>query len=140
MELRNSKICAYLDKDIPDSVKQMEVRGRDIITGLPKIATITSIDALNALEDPIRVIIDGIKNTLEEAPPEIAADIVSSGLVLTGGGALIQGLDKLIEINTGLKVSIAENALEAVAEGTGKSLASIEKIQKYSRKGSKKKV
>ena len=137
-EIKKKIGCAYIDKDDPESIKQMEVRGRNIISGLPKIISITSIDILNALEDPIKIIIDGIKKTLEEAPPEIAADIVSSGLVLSGGGALIQGLDKLIEISTGLNVSIAENALEAVAEGTGKSLESIERIQKYLWKGSKK--
>jgi rod shape-determining protein MreB len=139
-EIKKKIGCAYIDKDDQGSIQQMEVRGRDVITGLPKVFTITSLDILTALEDPIKVIIDGIKKTLEEAPPEIAADIVSNGLVLSGGGALIQGLDKLIEKSTGLNVSIAENALEAVAEGTGKSLASIDKIQKYARKGSKKKV
>ena len=129
--------CAYLDKSDPDAIKSMEARGRDIITGLPKIITITSIDAMQALEEPIKIIIDGIRNTLEKAPPEIAADIVTNGLILSGGGGLIKGLDLLIEECTGLKVAIAENALEAVAEGTGKSLSNIEKIQKYAGKRQK---
>jgi rod shape-determining protein MreB len=118
----------------------MEARGRDIITGLPKTITITSVDAMKALEEPIKVIIDGIRNTLEKTPPEIAADIVGNGLVLSGGGGLIKGLDDLIEYSTGLKVTIAENALEAVAEGTGKSLSSIDKLQKYAGRGTKKRV
>jgi rod shape-determining protein MreB len=132
--------CAYIDKSDPDSIRQMEARGRDIITGLPKTVTITSMDAMKALEEPIKLIVDGIKSTLEKTPPEIAADIVSGGMVLSGGGGLIRGLDDLIEFNTGLKVTIAENALEAVAEGTGKSLANIGKLQKYAGRGTKKRV
>lgn len=132
--------CAYLDKSDAESIQQMQARGRDIITGLPKTVSINSIDAMKALEEPIKLIIDGIKSTLEKTPPEIAADIVTNGLVLSGGGGLIRGLDILIENNTGLKVTIAENALEAVAEGTGKSLLNIEKIQKYAGRGKKKRV
>jgi rod shape-determining protein MreB len=132
--------CAYIDKSDPDSIKTMEARGRDIITGLPKTITITSIDAMKALEEPIKIIIDGIRSTLEKTPPEIAADIVGNGMVLSGGGGLIKGLDDLIEYATGLRVTIAENALEAVAEGTGKSLSNIDKLQKYAGKGTKKRV
>lgn len=77
------------------------------------------------------VIVDGIKNTLENTPPEIAADIVTNGLMLSGGGALIKNFDKLITEHTGLNVTIAENAIEAVAEGTGKSLKNIEKLKVY---------
>jgi len=132
--------CAYIDKSDPDSIQEMEARGRDIITGLPKTVTITSVDAMKALEEPIKIIIDGIKSTLEKTPPEIAADIVSNGLMLSGGSGLIRGLDDLIEFSTGLKVTIAENALEAVAEGTGKSLSNISKLQKYAGRGTKKRL
>lgn len=132
--------CAYIDKADPDSIISMEARGRDIITGLPKTITITSVDAMKALEEPIKVIIDGIKSTLEKTPPEIAADIVTNGLVLSGGGGLIKGLDDLIEYSTGLKVTIADNALEAVAEGTGKSLSNIDRLQKYAGRGTKKRI
>lgn len=125
--------CVYNDESNPDFMRHMEAKGRDLVTGLPKIVSINSIDMLQALEEPIWVIIDGIKNTLEQVPPEISADIVTSGMVLTGGGALLRGLNKLIEDNTGMTVFIAENALEAVAEGTGKSLLHIEKIHKYVR-------
>ncbi len=139
-EIKEKIGCAYIDKSDPDSIQQMEARGRDIISGLPKTVTITSIDAMKALEEPIKIIIDGIKSTLEKTPPEISADIVTNGLVLSGGGGLIRGLDDLIEFSTGLKVTIAENALEAVAEGTGKSLSSIDKIQKYAGRGTKKRL
>ncbi len=139
-EIKEKIGCAYIDKSDPDSIRQMEARGRDIITGLPKTITITSVDAMKALEEPIKIIIDGIKSTLEKTPPEIAADIVGNGLVLSGGGGLIKGLDDLIEFSTGLKVTIAENALEAVAEGTGKSLLNIDRIQKYAGRGTKKRI
>lgn len=139
-EIKEKIGCAYIDKSDPESIQQMEARGRDIITGLPKTITITSVDAMKALEEPIKVIIDGIKSTLEKTPPEIAADIVSNGLVLSGGGGLIKGLDDLIEFSTGLKVTIAENALQAVAEGTGKSLMNMDKLQKYAGRGTKKRV
>lgn len=139
-EIKITVGCAYIDSNDPDANMQMEARGRDIITGLPNTVTITSIDISKALEEPIKIIIDGIKSTLEKAPPEIAADIVSSGLILSGGGGLLRGLDKLIERSTGLNVVIAENALEAVAEGTGKSLISIEKVQKYAGRGMKKRI
>lgn len=139
-EIKEKIGCAYIDKSNPDSIQQMEARGRDIISGLPKTVTITSIDAMKALEEPIKIIIDGIKSTLEKTPPEISADIVTNGLVLSGGGGLIRGLDDLIEFSTGLKVTIAENALEAVAEGTGKSLLNIDKIQKYAGRGTKKRI
>ena len=139
-EIKEKIGCAYIDKSDPASIISMEARGRDIITGLPKTITITSMDAMKALEEPIKIIIDGIKSTLEKTPPEIAADIVTNGLVLSGGGGLIKGLDDLIEYSTGLKVTIAENALEAVAEGTGKSLSNIDKLQKYAGRGTKKRI
>lgn len=130
--------CAYLEEEELANLKEMQARGRDLITGLPKTVTMTTADAMKALEEPIKLIIDEIKNTLENAPPEIAADIVSNGLVLSGGSGLIRGLDKLIEHSTGLKVVTAQNALEAVAEGTGMSLLHIENIHKYAGRGRKK--
>lgn len=109
----------------------MEAKGRDVISGLPKSVTIDSVDMMKALEETIAIIIEGIKNTLENAPPELSADISTNGMVLAGGGSLIRGLDQLIEQQTGIKVSLAENALEAVAEGTGKSLENIKNIKRY---------
>ena len=86
-----------------------------------------------ALEEPVAQIIDGIKATLENAPPELAADIINKGMVLAGGGAFLRGLDALIEKETGIKTIIAENAAEAVAMGTGLSLQNMETIQSHVR-------
>jgi rod shape-determining protein MreB len=123
--------CAYIDPNDKEAIKEFPASGRDVVTGLPKTYNITSKDVFDALEESIEIIIDGIKNTLEDAPPAIAADIVQSGIVLTGGGALIRGLDTLITHQTGLKVTIAENALEAVAEGAGTCLSNIDKLERY---------
>ncbi|MDR3295523.1 MAG: rod shape-determining protein, partial [Clostridiales Family XIII bacterium] len=126
--------CAYLDDGDEETILYLDARGRDIITGLPKTIKVSSKEIHEALEEPIGVIIDGIKNTLEHTPPELAADIVSHGMMLSGGGGLIRGLDKLITRHTGLQVYIADNALEAVAEGTGKSLKNIDKLERYASK------
>ncbi|GHU49850.1 rod shape-determining protein [Clostridia bacterium] len=133
-ELKIGIGCASLDENDSDALLFFDARGRDIITGLPRTIKISSKEIFGALEEPIGVIIDGIRNTLEHTPPELAADIVSYGMVLTGGGGLIRGLDTLITRHTGLQVFIAENALEAVAEGTGKSLKSIDKLERYASK------
>jgi rod shape-determining protein MreB len=135
-ELKIAIGCAYIDDgaDEDEKLLYLDAKGRDIITGLPKIVKVSSKEIHEALEEPISVIIDGVKTTLEHTPPELAADIVSHGMVLSGGGGLIRGLDKLITRHTGLQVFIAENALEAVAEGTGKSLKNIETLERYSSK------
>ncbi|MDR0570735.1 MAG: rod shape-determining protein [Clostridiales Family XIII bacterium] len=133
-ELKIGIGCAYFDVGDEGSLLYMDAKGRDIISGLPKTIRVSSREIFEALEEPIGVIIDGIRNTLEHTPPELAADIVSYGMVLTGGGGLIRGLDRLITKQTGLQVFIAENALEAVAEGTGKSLKSIGKLERYASK------
>lgn len=114
-----------------------DIRGRDMVTGLPKTIAITSLDIMKALEEPVNSIVESIRTTLEKAPPEISADIMDSGMVLTGGGALLRGLDKLIIQETGMRVSIGDNPLEAVALGTGMSLSHIENIQKYVNKRKK---
>jgi rod shape-determining protein MreB len=123
--------CIYPDGEGMETRLTMEAKGRDVITGLPKSVTISSLDMIKALEETITLIVEGIKNTLENAPPELAADIVANGITLAGGGALIKGLDRLIEQQTGIDVIVAENALEAVAEGTGKSLERIHNIKRY---------
>jgi len=105
--------------------------GSDVVTGLPRTYTLTPSDIYSALAEPIRVIVDAIKLTLENAPPAISADIAHTGIVLTGGGAFIRDLDKLIEQETGIAARVAPNALEAVAEGTGTSLANIDKLERY---------
>ncbi|MCL2111694.1 MAG: rod shape-determining protein [Clostridiales bacterium] len=109
--------------------------GRDVVTGLPRTYTLTPSDIYAALAEPISVIVDGIRLTLENAPPAISADIAHTGIVLTGGGAFIRGLDKLIERETGIPARVASNALEAVAEGTGTSLANIDKLERYASRG-----
>ncbi|GAB1477008.1 rod shape-determining protein [Bacillota bacterium] len=136
-ELKINIGCIFPEGDGRERKLTMEAKGRDVITGLPKSVTVSSTDMINALEEVITIIVEGIKNTLENAPPELAADIVENGIVLAGGGSLIKGLDRLIEQQTGIKVTVAENALEAVAEGTGKSLEKINNIRRYTMRDKK---
>lgn len=105
-----------------DQEKEMEIRGRDLISGLPKTITISSAEVREALKEPVNAIVDGIKSTLEKTPPELASDIMENGIMLTGGGALLRGFDKLIASETGMKVEIAESPLDCVALGTGKTV------------------
>ena len=110
----------------------VEVKGRDIIAGLPKTVTVTSAEIREALLDPLNTIIDSIRVTLERCPPELSADLVDRGIVLAGGGALLRGLDRLIMEETGLPVHVAEDPLSAVAEGTGKVLNDLAFLKKVS--------
>ena len=103
----------------------MEVKGRDLVAGLPKTLTITSQEVREAMLEPISTIVESVRVTLERCPPELSADLVDRGLVLAGGGALLRGLDKLLQEETGLPVHIAEDPLSAVAEGTGRALSEI---------------
>jgi rod shape-determining protein MreB len=103
----------------------MEVKGRDLVAGLPKTITISSQEVREALLEPISTIVDSVRITLERCPPELSADLVDRGLVLAGGGALLRGLDRLLQEETGLPVHVAEDPLSAVAEGTGKALQEI---------------
>jgi len=103
----------------------MEVKGRDLVSGLPKTITITSQEVRDAMADPLTTIVDAVRTTLERCPPELAADLVDRGLVLAGGGALLRGLDKRLREETGLPVHVAEDPLSAVAEGTGKVLQEL---------------
>jgi len=109
---------------------EMEIRGRDLITGLPKTMQISSSEVRDALREPVNSIVDGIKSTLEKTPPELASDIMENGIMLTGGGALLKGLDKLVKEETGMPVKIAENPLDCVAIGTGKSVEDAEIFEK----------
>jgi rod shape-determining protein MreB len=113
----------------------MEVKGRDLVAGLPKTITITSQEVRDAMADPLQQVIDGIRTTLERCPPELAADLVDRGIILAGGGALLKGLDRLIREETGLPVHIAEDPLSAVAEGTGKALQEIALLKRISNIG-----
>ena len=104
---------------------QMEIKGRCLLTGLPKTLTVTSTEMLEAFEEPIERIIEAIHGVLERTPPELVADISNNGIVMTGGGSLISGFDKLVESRTGIHTIVAEGAISCVAEGTGKSLDSL---------------
>ncbi|HHW02027.1 MAG TPA: rod shape-determining protein [Thermoanaerobacterales bacterium] len=106
--------------------ESIEVRGRDLVTGLPKTIKVTSDEVRMALAEPVNNIIDAIKVTLEKTPPELAADIMDRGIVMTGGGSLLSGLDKRVNQETGMPVHIAENPLDCVAMGTGKVLEGLD--------------
>lgn len=110
--------------------KKMQIRGRDLISGLPKTIAVTSQEIHEAMKEPISNIIDAIKSTLEKTPPELASDIMEQGIMLSGGGALLDGIDRLIRSETGMPVHIAEDPLDCVAIGTGKALDSIEVLKK----------
>jgi rod shape-determining protein MreB len=110
--------------------ESMEVRGRDLLTGLPKTLSITSQEIREALAEPVFNIIDAIKITLEKTPPELAADIMDKGIVMTGGGSLLHGLDSLVNKETGMPVHIAEDPLDCVALGTGKVLDEVDTLRR----------
>lgn len=108
-----------------DEEMTMEVRGRDLVTGLPKTVTISSEEVREALSEPIRLIVESARTTLEKTPPELAADLIDRGIVMAGGGSLLRGLDKLLAEETGLPVHVAENPMTAVAMGVGRGLEDI---------------
>lgn len=107
----------------------MDVRGRNLISGLPKTISVTSAEMMEALEEPMSSIIEAVHAVLERTPPELAADISDRGIVLTGGGSLVYGLDKLLQEKTGINVIIADDAISCVALGTGEVLNNIEAIE-----------
>lgn len=108
---------------------EMEIKGRNLLNGLPENIIVTSAEIREALAEPLSNVIEAIKVTLEKTPPELAADIIDQGIMLAGGGALIRGLDKLINKETGMPVYVAETPLDCVADGTGKVLEDIEKLR-----------
>jgi len=109
---------AYAEKKI----ETYELKGRDAMSGLPRTLQIDTVEIRKALKEPIAAILEAIVHTLEKTPPELAADIVERGIVLTGGGSLLQGLDKFLSKETGVPVILAENPINSVALGTGKYL------------------
>ena len=113
---------------------EMEVRGRDLGTGLPTTINISSSEMLEALQEPANMIIDAVHSVLEKTPPELAADISDKGIYMTGGGCLIDGLDKLLQQRTGINVMIAQDAVSCVALGTGKALDNLDYIDEKTRK------
>ena len=108
----------------------MDIRGRDLITGLPRTLTIHSSEMMEALEEPACMIVDAVHSVLEKTPPELAADISDKGIYMTGGGCLIDGLDKLLQEKTGINVMIAEDAVSCVALGTGKALDNLDSMDR----------
>ncbi|MBU3216587.1 rod shape-determining protein [Clostridium estertheticum] len=113
-----------------DDDMSMEITGRDLITGLPKVIAVTQKEVREALSEPVQSIIEAIITTLEKTPPELASDIMEKGIMLTGGGALLKGIDALINRETHMPVHIAENPLDCVAIGAGKALDNIDVMSK----------
>ena len=110
--------------------RAMDIRGRDLVSGLPKTLNIKASEIRDALHEPVYKIIDAVKGTLEKTPPELAADVMDHGIMMTGGGALLTNLDKLLSKETGMPVLVSEEALSCVGEGTGKSLENIELLKR----------
>ena len=108
----------------------MEINGRHLLTGLPKKIVVTSEQIREALSESVMMIVDCIKTTLEKTPPELAADIMERGIMITGGGAMLKGLDTLITEETGIKTNIAENPLDCVTLGTAHVLDEINSLRK----------
>ena len=113
---------------------EMDVRGRDLTTGLPTTVTIHSSEMLEALQEPALMIVDAVHSVLERTPPELAADISDKGIYMTGGGCLIDGLDKLLQEKTGINVMIAQDTVSCVALGTGKALDNLDSLDEKARR------
>jgi len=109
--------------------RKMEIKGRDLVEGIPKTITVTDSDIREALHDPIYAIVDAVKTALERTPPELAADIAEKGIVMTGGGSLLHGLDTLIALETHLRVALAEDPLSCVVLGAGKVLDELDLLK-----------
>lgn len=121
-EMLKMEIGSAIQLETPETI---EIRGRDLVSGLPKTISITSHEIAEALADTVSSIVEAVKVTLEKCPPELAADIMDRGIVLTGGGALLRNLDKLLAGETGMPVIVADNPLDCVAIGTGRALDNI---------------
>jgi rod shape-determining protein MreB and related proteins len=116
---------------------QAEIRGRDMVSGLPKTVVLTSEEIRGALEEPVTQIIDAVKETLDRTPPELASDIMDRGIMLAGGGSLLQGLDERLRHETQMPAHLAESPLTCVAVGSGRSLEEFEAIHRSSKKNSR---
>ena len=113
---------------------EMDIRGRDLVTGLPKTLTVHSSEMLEALLEPAMMIVDAVHSVLERTPPELSADISDKGIYMTGGGCLVDGLDKLLQEKTGINVMIAQDTVSCVALGTGKALENLDVLDARSRR------
>ena len=112
-----------------DEEETMDVKGRCLLTGLPKVVTVSSTEMMDAFEEPVERIMEAIHSVLERTPPELVADISTNGIVMTGGGSLVAGFDKRIESRTGSETHVADDAISCVAHCTGKSLESLNAMQ-----------
>jgi rod shape-determining protein MreB len=124
-EIKLALGSAFPSKDEP----QAEIRGRDLVSGLPKTVLITAAEVRQAIEEPVNLIIDAVKTSLDKCPPELAGDIMDRGIALTGGGALLRGLDQRIREETGMPVHIADSPLESVVLGTGKCVEDFDTLR-----------
>ncbi|NLY90150.1 MAG: rod shape-determining protein [Firmicutes bacterium] len=125
-EIKRTVGSAYPQKE----EESIEVRGRDLVTGLPKVITLSSREVMEALAEPVGTIVEAVKMTLEKTPPELAADILDRGIVMSGGGALLRGLDRLLAEETEMPVQVAEDPLTCVARGTGLALDALDELRK----------
>jgi rod shape-determining protein MreB len=124
-EIKVALGSAFPQPDEPNA----EIRGRDLVTGLPKTVIISAAEVRKALEDPVDLIVDAVKSTLDKCPPELAGDVMDRGIALTGGGALLRGLDQRIREETGMPVHIADRPLESVVLGTGKCVEDFDMLR-----------
>ncbi len=124
-------IKIYVGSAFPGAEElRAEIKGRDLVSGLPKTIFVSSEEIRRAIEEPVNSIVDAVRNTLDRTPPELAADILEKGVVLTGGGALLRGLDERLKHETGMPINIAENPLSCVAIGSGKCLEEFEVLKR----------
>jgi rod shape-determining protein MreB and related proteins len=124
-EIKMTLGSAFPAEDEPHA----EIRGRDLVSGLPKTVVISSAEVRRAIEEPVTLIVDAIKNTLDKCPPELAGDVMDRGIALTGGGALLRGLESRIREETGMPVEVADNPLDSVVLGTGKCVEDFETLR-----------
>jgi rod shape-determining protein MreB len=124
-EIKMALGSAYPSEDEPHA----EIRGRDLVSGLPKTVVISAAEVRKAIEEPVNLVVDAVKNTLDKCPPELAGDVMDRGIALTGGGALLRGLESRIREETGMPVQVADNPLDSVVLGTGKCVEDFETLR-----------
>ncbi len=124
-DIKMALASAYPAADEPSA----EIRGRDLVSGLPKTIVITAEEIRRAIEEPVALIIDTVKTTLDKCPPELAGDVMDRGIVLTGGGALLRGLSERLREETGMPVHVADNPLDSVVLGTGKCVEDFDTLR-----------
>jgi rod shape-determining protein MreB len=125
-EIKMAIASAFPTPDEP----QAEIRGRDLVSGLPKTILVSAEEIRRAIEEPVNAIVDAVKNTLDKTPPELASDIMDKGIVLAGGGSLLKGLDERLKHETGMPITVADDPLYAVAVGSGKCLEQFEALRR----------